>query len=483
MRRSFCALAAAFGLTACTQLPPEQQTVQDAAEAMGGRDKILAVKSLVLEGEGANGNPGQDLTPEATSQTFTLTAYRRAIDVAGNRARTEQTRTPTFTYFQGPAPQKQVQGIDKTVAYNVAANGTAARLPETTGSDRRAEFYHHPLTAVRAALDPAAKLTNPRTADGQQVVDVLTPNGVNLTLAIDGTTKLPAKVVSMAYNANLGDVAVETTFADYAEAGGLKLPAKTTTTVDRVMTSDLRVTKQTVDGDVGDLAAPAAVAGAPAITTPPPVVINVEELAKGVWILNGQSHHSVAIELDDHIMLVEAPNEPRALAVIAKARELRPGKPVTEVVMTHHHFDHSGGIRAAVSEGLAIVTDRGNSAFTQSIATRPHTLAPDALARSPKPLTLKAVDDELVIKDKMRTVALYRVTNTGHSDTMLVVHLPKERILIEADLYTPGAAANLYATSLFENVNRRKLRVDRIASIHGPVGKYDDFLRSIGQKK
>ena len=481
--RNVLFILAAAGLSACTQLPPEQQIVQDAAEAMGGRDKVLAVKSLVLEGDGVNGNPGQDLTPEAASQRFTITAYKRAIDVAGNRARTEQTRTPAFTYFAGPAAQKQVLGVDKDLAYNVGANGTATRAPEATAADRKAEFYHHPLTAVRAALDPAAVLTNPRTADGQQVVDVRTTNGVNLTLAFDTTTKLPSKVVSMAYNANLGDVAVETSFADYAEAGGLKLPAKTTTTVDRTMTSELRFAKQSVDGDTGDLAAPAAAASAAAITGPAPVVINVEELTKGVWILNGQSHHSVAIELDDHIMVVEAPNEPRTLAVIAKARELRPGKPVTEVVMTHHHFDHSGGIRAAVSEGLAIVSDRGNSVFLQSLVTRPFTITADALARSPKPLTLKAVDDELVIKDKMRTVALYRLTNTEHSDTMLVVHLPKERLLIEADAYTPGAATNLYATSLYDNVTRRKLRVDRVVSIHGPVGKYDDFLRSIGQKK
>src|SRR4029077_18732743 len=133
------------------------------------------------------------------------------IDVAGGRARGEQTRTPTFTYFQGQQPQKQGLGIDGDVAYNVAPNGTGTRAPNAVAGDRRAEIYHHPLTIVRAALDPAAKLANPRTTpDNQSAVDVTTGSGLKFTLAIDAATKLPTRVVSMTDNTNLGDVAIET---------------------------------------------------------------------------------------------------------------------------------------------------------------------------------------------------------------------------------------------------------------------------------
>src|SRR5437667_2534325 len=105
-------LLATAMITGCAQSPPEQQTINDAAAALGGRDKILAVKTLVLEGGGTNGNLGQDMTPDATGQTFTVTAYKRAMDAAGGRVRIEQTRTPNFTYFQGQQPQKQVLGVD-----------------------------------------------------------------------------------------------------------------------------------------------------------------------------------------------------------------------------------------------------------------------------------------------------------------------------------------------------------------------------------
>src|SRR4029079_17260639 len=161
----------------------------------------------------------------------------------------------------------------------------------------------------------------------------------------------------------LGDVAVETAFADYQDVGGLKLPSRLTTTTDRVMTADIHATKQTIDGPTSDLTAPAAAAGAAPITGSAPAVVTVQEIAKGVWFLAGQSHHSVLVEFGDHLTLIETPqNDTRALAVIAKARELRPNKPLTQLVNTHHHFDHSGGVRAAISEGLTVITQKGNQA-------------------------------------------------------------------------------------------------------------------------
>jgi len=263
-------LLATAMITGCAQSPPEQQTINDAASALGGRDKILAVKTLILEGGGTNGNLGQDVTPEATSQMFTLTDYKRVVDVAAGRVRVEQTRTPNFTFFQGQQAQKQVFGIDGDVAYNIAANGTAARAPDAAANDRRMEIYHHPLTLLRAALDPNAKLSNPRTESSQSVVDITTANNLKFTLAIDSTTKLPARVVSMTDNTNLGDVAVETTFADYQDVSGLRLPTRLTTKVDKYPFAEIRVSKQTVDGEAGDLAAPAAAASAAPIAGPPP---------------------------------------------------------------------------------------------------------------------------------------------------------------------------------------------------------------------
>ncbi len=479
MRHLPFALSALALVAACSQPTVEQQIVNDAAEALGGARRIQAVKTLTLEGDGTAGNMGQDMTPEATSQSFTLSGYRRAIDVAGDRVRIEQTRTPNFTYFQGQAPQKQVFGVDGDVGYNVPATGNPTRTSDGAARDRRADIYHHPLTILRAALNPSAQLRNARTLENQSAVEVVTAGGFTFTLAIDGTTKLPTRVVSMTHNVNLGDVAVETTFADYQDVSGLKLPGRLTTKVDRFTTTDLRLARQIVDGDTGDLAAPSAAASAEAVPGAPPANVVAEELARGVWLLAGQSHHSVLVEFSDHIVIIEAPqHDTRTLGVIEKVKELRPNKPMTKLVSTHHHFDHSGGIRAAISQGLTIIAHKASAAFYQEAAGRSHTIAPDALARNPRPASIEVVDDMLVLKDETMTVNLYHIAGNPHADTLLMAYFPRERLLVEADVYSPAAAVHPFTANLLENIAKRRLRVDRVVPLHGPVVPYAELLKT-----
>lgn len=436
--------------TACASRTPEQQIVQDAAAALGGRDTVLAVKTLTLDGKGTQHNLGQDMTPDATGQTFTVTAYHRAIDVAGGRGRVELTRTPNFLYFRGPAPQNQAAG------------------------EKRIDTLHHPLTAVRAALDPGATLSNPRTVGGERVVAVKTADDNSFTLAIDAKTNLPTRVVSMTDNAVLGDVAIETSFANYLDVGALKLPSRVTTKTDRFTTAEFHIDKQLVDAAV----APAAVSANQAATTQPPNV-TVEEVAKGVWLLGGQSHHSVLVEFADHLVLVEGPSEARTLAVIAKAREVRPDKPLTHLVNSHHHFDHSGGVRAAVSEGLAVITHKANAAFYNDLVGRSRTIAPDALTKTPKPLKLQTVDDDLILKDAAMEMQLFHISGNPHADTLLMAYLPRERVLIEADAYSPGGTYQPYAANLLENIKRRNLRVDRIVPVHGTIAPISELVKAV----
>jgi len=314
-------------------------------------------------------------------------------------------------------------------------------------------------------------------------VDITTANGLKFTLAIDSMTKLPTRVVSMTDNTNLGDVAIETSFADYQDVNGLKLPARLTTKTDKYQTAELRVTKQAVDGDAGDLAAPAAASSA-AAPVAPPAMVTVQEVAPGIWWLAGQSHHSVVIEFAEHLTLIESPqNDTRALAVIAKARELRPNKPLTQVINSHHHFDHSGGLRAAVSEGLTVITQKANAQFYQDAMARPHTIVPDALAKNPKPLKIETVDQDMELKDATRTVNLYRIAGNPHATTLLMAYFPKERILVEADVYTPGGMLAPYAPNLLENITQRGLKIDRFVPLHGVIGPYSDFVKVAQQAK
>ena len=62
----------------------------------------------------------------------------------------------------------------------------------------------------------------------------------------------------MADNANMGDVAIVTTFADYQDVGGFKMPRRLTTKMDKYLQLDLQVADYFLDADTAGLAAPAA---------------------------------------------------------------------------------------------------------------------------------------------------------------------------------------------------------------------------------
>jgi len=482
-------IVVALLLAACAPTPPERVAVDAAAKAMGGAEKVQAVNTLLIEGTGEQGNMGQALSPDAPLPVFKVSQAKMALDFAGNRVRTEVTRTPTYV-TANTAPQTQVQGVDGDVAYNVAANGMPTRASELTAKDRRMTLYQHPIGALRTSLAQGAQLSNPRKEGSDDVVDITTAQGDKATLYIDSSTSLPSKVVTMTSNDTnwpLGDATVETTFSDYAESDGLKLPNRITSKIDgKYVISDIRVSKYTVNGAGTDLAAPQAAkaAEAPALTA----MVTAEPVGKGIWFLAGQSHHSVLVEFADHLALIEAPqNDVRVSAVLAKVKELKPDKPLRYIVNTHHHFDHSGGIRRAMMEdGVTIITHEGNKGFYEEVAKRKSALVPDEFSKTPKAPKIVGVSDKYELKDSTRTVQLYPIPNP-HSDTMLIAYFPAERLLVEADLYNPPAPnappppGFPFAPSVVATVQKLGLRVDRVLPIHGFIVPYSNLEAAVRQ--
>lgn len=456
---------------ACTRLTPEQQLAHDIAEALGGVDRVKAARLLTLDGTGRQFNLGQDLRPGLADQTFTVSAYTREIDLSQHRMRTTLTRTPNFAYFQGPQAQTQVQGIDRMIAYGGSDPATLTRHGAAAVADRRAERFHHPLVVTWAVVAGGATVTAVRADGAERILEVETDAGP-VTMAV-GADARPLRIETRGAHPNLGDVLMTTTFSNYQESDGWRLPATFTTRVDDFTTGEYTVTSRTAD--TGSPEAPPAVAAAPE-PTPPAANVSVEEVAPGVWFLAGQSHHSVVVAFTDRLVLVEAPqSEARTRAVIARARELRPGTPLTHVVMSHHHFDHSTGLRAAIAEGLTVVTHEGNDAFVKAMAVRPFTRQPDALATASKPVTVEAVGASRTITDGTRTLELHHLAGNPHSDTMLMAWLPKERVLIEVDAFSPGGNYHPFAANLLAHIERLKLKVDKIVPLHGGIVTMTDL--------
>jgi glyoxylase-like metal-dependent hydrolase (beta-lactamase superfamily II) len=255
---------------------------------------------------------------------------------------------------------------------------------------------------------------------------------------------------------------------------------------------DLRVSDVKVN--VADAAQPVpdAVRNAP---LPTQTRVVTTQLAPGVILLAGGSHNSVAVEFKDFVTVIEGPlSNQRTNAVVAEVRKAFPNKPIRYLVNTHNHFDHLGGVRGFVAEGATVITDDKNRNFYQRVvlAPQPRTLAPDRLSQrpfaptGPGTLELQTFTDHYTISDGNETIELYHVDGLNHSDNMAIAYLPKEKIVINADLYGPPPAGgnlanvNNNAVVLFRNLKRLKLDVAQHVPIHGNPGSNADFERIVG---
>lgn len=483
MKKTIWIICAVVLLAGCSRTDPALRAVNDAADALGGRARIQQLKTLTIEGEGEAPNLGQNITPDAPLPVWKVTEFRRKIDLANLRTRVEQVRTAQFL-FAGETRQKLDEGIDGDVGYNVRADGMITRTGVSVVRDRRLEILQHPIVLIRAALDGKVKPSNLRTANDTEQVDVTTESGEVLTLTLDAATKTPLRVATISDNPNLGDVLIETSFGDYQTVAGLKIPKHLDTRIDKYPQFDLRVTRNIVDGDTADLAAPGEVKN---ISLPPAAAITVtaKEVSKGIWWLAGSGNHrSVVFEFADHLVLFEAPaSEARTKAVIDTARTLRPEKPLTHVIVSHHHFDHSGGLRAAVAEGLTVITYRGNVDLFKELVARKHSIVPDALERNPKPLKIEPVDDESTLKDSAMEVRLYHLKENPREGTNLFAYVPRDGMIIQADMYDSGWLQHPWGDNFAYNVALRKLNVRLDVPVHGEIQTYDEVLKTIASKK
>jgi glyoxylase-like metal-dependent hydrolase (beta-lactamase superfamily II) len=454
------------------------EIIARAAEALGGRNRVLNANTLILEGYGqlAYQNGGGNITssPDAPQKWIDVNDHRREIDLRTGRmvVRQKQVNDFVFAAAQGMRGTVSQQGVEGDVAFNIAGSGSGAkvtRASEAAARTRRMDMLAHPLTVVRAALDSAARLGNRRTEDGLTLVDVTTRLGDLLTLAVDANG-LPAWVRWIGPDQNLGNLTYRAAFTGYQPVNGLRLPTGFNTTIDfrDIVQSKLYVDRQAVNAPLTALALPDAVRKAPA-PVPPVPVIESTEIAKGIWYLRGQGN-STLFEFADHLTLYEAyGSEANARAIFEKARSLVPGKPLTQVIVSHHHFDHTGGLRAAVAEGLTIVTQAGNAALFREMASRPTRLFPDALGRTPKPIQILAVDDHLKMRDANMEIDIYRVVANSHMADGLLVHVPRDRLLVQGDLFDVSWEIYWWGSSYEDNIRYRKLQVERDVPVHGRV--------------
>jgi glyoxylase-like metal-dependent hydrolase (beta-lactamase superfamily II) len=325
-------------------------------------------------------------------------------------------------------------------------------------------------------------MANKATGQGR-TFSFTVPNRLRVTALLDEANLIQA-VDAVISHPVLGDMPISVWYSDYKDFGGVKFPTRIRQTAGGLPSLDLTVTEVRPNVAV-EVAVPDVVRRA----VVPYALVTSDEVAAGVWYLTGGSHHSVVIEMKDHVIVVESPlNDQRALAVINATRKLVPNKPIRYVINTHHHFDHSGGLRGFASIGVPVITHEVNRAFLEAALAAPTTIYPDMLTTSGRKATVEGFVGRRVLADETRVVEIHHVADNPHHDGLVLVYLPKDRILVEADAFTPLPANASYpmppspaSVHLADTIARQKLTVDTLLPLHGRKVTLTELHKAIGR--
>lgn len=495
--RSFVGVGAAvLGLAILTAGRADAQdaraVLQSASTAMGAG----SLKTLQISGTGWNAAFGQSFSPTEDWPRFEVTRYTRTIDYDARSSSEQITRRQGSYPPQGGggtpllAEQQQHFVVSGNFAWNM--QGTTAAPAAAAAEVRQLDIIMTPHGFLKAALAGNPTAISRMQGNRKTTVVSFTALGkykVNGTINDQNQVEL---VQTWIPTPVLGDTLYETRYTEYKDFAGVKFPTVLHSHQGDVRLNpghnvmEIRVSSVQPNVTVAALAVPDSVRQAGVA----PVRVESQKLADGVWFLGGGTHNSLAVEFRDFMAIVDGPlSEERSLAVIAEVQKLAPNKPIRYVVNTHHHFDHSSGLRTYVAEGATIVTHQGNRAFYENVVFHPapRTLQPDRLSLAPRAPVFETVNQKYVLSDGARTMDIYLVQGLGHAQGMLVAYLPKEKILVNADLYSPPAQgaqppATPTAASvvLSRNIQRLRLDVAQHVPIHGRVGTGEEFSRIVG---
>jgi glyoxylase-like metal-dependent hydrolase (beta-lactamase superfamily II) len=474
----------AIALTGLLFLASAPAYAQDARAALDAATKALgatSLKSYEMTASGTSWAAGQSPAPGSPWPRFVVKSLTRSVnyDTASLR--------DVWVRMQGEDPprgggvqpvrgeQRQVFVVAGDRAWNVV-NDVAIPAPIALAA-RQLELWATPHGVVKAAQSGSAAV------QGRAIV-FAAPGKYLARVTLD-RANLVERVHAVIPNPVLGDIPVVIEYADYKDFGGVKFPTRIKQTIGGFPTLDLTVS-EVRPNVVVDVSVPDDVRAA----TAPYAAVTSQMVADGVWYLTGGTHHSVVIEMSDHVVVAEAPlNDERALAVLSEARGLAPGKPVRYVINSHHHFDHAGGLRAFAAEGITVITHEINRPFFDRAFAARATIDADHLTKSgKKPAAVEGVRDKRVLTDGTRTVEIHHIAGILHDDGMLMVYLPKEKLMIEADAYTPPPAntpppspPSPFNVNLADNIARLGLTVDRLLPLHGRIVPLADLLQAAGR--
>lgn len=491
-------LAAAMAAPAPAQSPSD--LVKQAVAAQGGAEALRGLTTLVIKGEAKHWEPGQSVRAGGEARfigdsTFTVTA-----DVPNQVIRVDWDRDMKFVVVER---LQYSEIVHRTYGVVIDKQGTRPMSGIRLASHHREYGRGSPFLLLRAMDNPQAVSAIEDQRFGDQSLPAITfrAGTTRYIVLFDRTSKLPVVVRTRDDDHIYGDSDYDLVLGDWKSVNGARIAHSLSFRLGGRETQRLTYkeiaanpTIATATFEIPEKFRAMALASAStdvpyqwvlrrmflgrfldsdAVYFPPGGGFKLVELAPNVQHVVGGSANNLIVNMKDGIVVFDAPvNEGMSRWVIDAAKAKYPGKKVTHLVLTHHHMDHTGGMRTYVAEGATVIVPAPTKAYFEQVAKAPHAVAPDALQKRPRAATIQEVAETLTLKDDTIQVNLHNIPNP-HSEGMLIGHVVGANIVWVTDLISPrGPIARNPATVAVGNALRKyNITGATIAGGHGTTAK------------
>ncbi len=471
---------AALLLAACQEQVAEGSAgdlVNQAVTAQGGAEALRGLTGLTVRGDARFWEPGQSHVPGGEPRELGTATFETTWDLAKGMARTNWDRDQQYpppaaklTYTETVLPTLGFV-TDSTGAKPMSGIRVATHLRELERASPR---------LLLEAMDNAANL---KETEAQQLGDRSLPavsytdGGTTFIILFDPETHLPAAIRTRDDDNIFGDSNFDLVLENWRAVGAVQVATSLSYRLNDIEVARLNYESAStspvpedafaVPEAVMAAAKPPATANVPyqwvlrrlyltrfldsdAIIYPDGGELKLVELAPNVQHVQGGTANNLIVAMKDFLVVFDAPyGEAQSRWTIDAAKAKYPGKPVRYLVLTHHHMDHTGGMRTYVAEGAMIVVPSTAKEYFDKVVAAPHTVVPDELQKNPKTPLIYGVFENMTIRDETADVRLYEISSgpetdprpgSTHADGMLIGHVVDSKLVYVTDLISPRGA-------------------------------------------